>query len=71
MLLDPHLHRKSDVVIEHEQGLAKRQAGRSQRRERDGAHEQERSQNRKDALNDHMYSFSFFMFEYNPLTAGA
>ena len=71
MLFNAHLHREGDIVIQHEQRLSERQPGRAQSRERDGTHQEERSQDRKDALGNHIYSFSFFMFEYNPLTTGA
>ena len=64
MGLDAALERGHEIVVEHEQRCAQRHACRTQHGQRNGAHQQDGSQDREDTLRVHMNSFSFFSPSY-------
>ncbi len=64
MRLNAALQPIQKVAVQHVQRRPKRHVRRAEHRDSDGTHQESRSQDGHDALDDHMNSFSFFSPTY-------
>jgi hypothetical protein len=68
MRLDESLDGVQEVVIDENEGLPERNAGRPERRQSHRSNQEDRGDYRQGTLSNHTNSFSFFRPSYNEAT---